>query len=396
MIRTEGRANTGLLAAAAWIGLIVGLAEGPLFFAARLLYRQAVRVNTDILWVAPLVDVTVFVLAAGALLLVARLIRRPPPERTTWFALISMTLVVFISVLSYDRLNPLAVLLLACGLGLRLSSVLGRHAARLGRLFRRTLAPLLVLAVLYGLGVVAAGRVREARAIAGLPENPGAPNVILIILDTVRADHLSTYGYDRETSPQLSALARAGALFSRAYAPASYTLASHGTLLSGLYPQEHGADWSSPMGFHKCGCPVLAQRLRENGYRTAAVSANPFWFTHEHGFDQGFIRFRDYGITPAGKAYQTLVGRIIGDLVLPRLGFEDTPARTRGDRVTREALRWIRSDSEHPFFVTLNYFDAHDPYLTPHPYRDMFAEPGAGSGMINWRLHGEDPALTRA
>jgi len=220
------------------------------------------------------------------------------------------------------------------------------------------------------------------RVMAALPEISGShPNVLLVIVDTLRADHLRVYGYERDTSPNIDRLARQGTLFDTAISASSWTLPSHATMMTGLYPDLHGVDSTKKqLAPHSL---TLAWRLRQAGYRTAAFSANSFFFTRRYGLGQGFLHFGDFFLSPAGALDQlALVSNVYNEMV--RLGWrKNLLGRLTADDINRAALAWILSGPHRPFFVTLNYLDAHDPYLPPQPYRDMFSQHHNPGGRIN-------------
>src|SRR5262249_126880 len=113
----------------------------------------------------------------------------------------------------------------------------------------------------------------------------GAPDVVLVVLDTVRARNLSLYGYTRETSPDLAAIAKDGTLFLAATSPAPWPLPSHPSLFTGRYPASHGAH-----GEHRyldARWPTLADVLRRAGYETFCFTANP-WISDGLGLTRGF------------------------------------------------------------------------------------------------------------
>ncbi len=157
-------------------------------------------------------------------------------------------------------------------------------------------------------------------------ERPPPPNVLLVVLDTVRRDHLSTYGYPRETTPNLSALAASGARYDDVLSPAAWTVPSHATLMTGVAPAVHGAHHEHPV--LDPGHATLAERFRDAGYRTAGFSANPF-VGRPAKLDRGFDTFRR--IDDGGHA------------------------------VSAAALDFVRASPE-PWFVFLNYMEAHMPY----------------------------------
>ena len=177
------------------------------------------------------------------------------------------------------------------------------------------------------------------------------PNIILISLDTLRADHLSLYGYSRKTSPQLDEFAKSATVFSRAQTTAPWTLSAHASLFTGLYPPEHGAQMVRPgEGVDpdaklplSANATTLAEVLAKRGYDTAAVCGNLMYLVPRYGLDQGFRHF------------ETLKG--MGKL---------EPAR--GEEINLRARDWLvernKRGDDAPFFLFLNYMDTHTPYNT--------------------------------
>jgi arylsulfatase A-like enzyme len=231
---------------------------------------------------------------------------------------------------------------------------------------------------------------RPARA------RPGSPNVILIVMDTVRRDRLSVYGSDRPTGPHLESLARTSLVFDRAYAPSTYSLSSHASILTGLPPSIHGAHpveatepdvarrWIVGNRFHAAlrrSVPTIPQELLAAGYHTAGITGNDVFLAEWTGLQRGFEDFastayRSYRYVPAAQP------------VLARLGQEARYPYHRSwpaDAIARLAMQWIdatRGDGQ-PFFLFLNFFDAHAPQLPPSPYDEMFLPPGGRSGMTD-------------
>jgi len=158
-------------------------------------------------------------------------------------------------------------------------------------------------------------------------EPPQRPNVLLVVLDTVRADHLSTYGYERETSPNLTRLAAGGVRFDHVVSTAPWTVPSHASLMTGQVPAVHGAHHES--WALSTDAVTLAERFQNEGWRTGGFSANPF-VGRPTRLDQGFDHFE----------------RIRGG----------------GRKVNAGALDFIAAGRE-PWFVFLNYMEAHMPYM---------------------------------
>jgi arylsulfatase A-like enzyme len=220
----------------------------------------------------------------------------------------------------------------------------------------------------------------EARA---LPP-AGSPNILLIVLDTVRADHLSVYGYERPTTPHLEDLARRAIRFDQARAAAPWTLASHATLFTGRWPHELAASWMCPM---RADVPTLADYLGSLGYATAGFVGNTLYCSYDSGLDRGFAHYRDYRLDGLSalrtvhlvdfllKRIDSLapaLGRTVGSG--PGGGWLEMSIRqfTQADRkdagvVNREFLDWLvrRHQPRRPFFAFLNYVDAHAPYTRP-------------------------------
>ena len=173
----------------------------------------------------------------------------------------------------------------------------------------------------------------------------GAPNVLLISIDTLRADHLSCYGYERATTPNLDRLAKRSIVFEDAHATSSWTLPSMVSAMTSLYPAAHGSnDTKTPLAV---GPRTLAERLNEAGWLTGAVVSQVFCASR-YGLDRGFHYFDD-SLTEFGRANEM---------------FSKTSAK-----VSDKALTWLdaraASPDSRPWFLWLHYFDPHMAYV-PH------------------------------
>jgi len=182
------------------------------------------------------------------------------------------------------------------------------------------------------------------------------PNIVLITLDTTRADRMGFLGSKQGLTPNLDTLARDSAVFTHAYAQAPLTTPSHATILTGTYPQFHQVlDFGMPLA---ANLPFAPEILRAHGYRTAAfVSSlvlNPEP-SYAPGFDRGFETY-DAGFHKAGHGedrYRTV--------------------QRRGDEVVAHALAWLTKHPKGPFFIWVHLYDAHDPYDPPEPYKTRYA-----------------------
>jgi arylsulfatase len=189
-------------------------------------------------------------------------------------------------------------------------------------------------------------------------------NVILVVVDALRPDHLSCHGYYRHTSPRVDSLARSGIRFSDAMTAATYTTTSIASLFTSCVPAVHGV---RTMPAHlEARSLTLAEVLREHGYATGAVVANPL-LTEASGFGQGF---EDYDVKGTG-----------GEDWLHRLAWVRFLARRNSvgdigaDAVTQSALSWLSRHRAEPFFLYLHYMDVHGPVNPPLEYVKRF-DPG--------------------
>lgn len=182
--------------------------------------------------------------------------------------------------------------------------------------------------------------------VLGCTREPSRPSLVLVVIDTLRADHVGAYGYQRPTTPRLDELAARGARFTAAHAATSWTLPSVVSMLTGTYPAEHGVDVADATLNEKRA--TIATVLHAAGYETAAFSANVAFLTDAQGIGRGFDRFEN--VLPAGE--------------------DPFNAGAGADRVTDAALAWLaaRGTARAPYFLYVHYFDPHGPYYPPQEY----------------------------
>ena len=171
-----------------------------------------------------------------------------------------------------------------------------------------------------------AGVVRESGAAALPPPRAGASNVVLIVLDTVRADHLSLYGYGRETTPGSRRLADRGILFDFARSVASWTLPSHASMFTGRWPHELSVDSDRPLDGNT---PTLAEFLGRR-VLTGGFTANTYYTNAWYGIDRGFARYEDAVENRTFSVQETLRCAAIFRRAMPwavRLGLWTTRGR---------------------------------------------------------------------
>ncbi len=189
-------------------------------------------------------------------------------------------------------------------------------------------------------------------------------NVVLVTLDTTRADFFSSYGYPRETTPHFDALAADGALFEQCISVAAVTPVSHASILTGLYPHQHGLRVMFAEGGFRISDHVetLPERLQRAGYRTGAfLSSYPV--TEVFGFDRGFETFDWPALPPAEQRVEK--GEFAG---------WDNKQQRRSDTTTERALAWLADEErgDAPFLMWIHYWDPHGG--TEQPARDLLEE----------------------
>ena len=392
------RTGRDLLVLAASFGLIAGLVEGLellLMHQAQLLnwrlYNRAVWYET--LWIAPLVDVVLFSLAGGFFALIGLIFPRLPINKTAWFTFIFFTIFDWVFVALYGRISLIAILILSVGLSFQLFNSLVKRENSIFPKLRMSLRWLAALTFVLFVTIQGGGWLRERIKTSSLPESQtDAPNVIVIVVDTLRADHLSSYGYERDTSPFMDNLAAQGVLFEHAISPSSWTQPSHASMLTGYYTYEHQAELK-PLDDRFA---TIGEVLQAQGYRTGAFSANTEFFTRRQGFGRGFLHFEDNYLTVPDAFFNSSVYGFIFDFYGLRkaLKYEGVPTRRYADDINHSMFNWLDQDKEKPFFVFINYFDVHDPYTPPEPYRSKFASTPNPGGLVNGFMERYSPSLT--
>lgn len=373
MSGTEGERGLGPIRLAVWVGLLTGFGEAALLAVQRYGMGRMLFLSGDFPWMAPMGEALCFLPVGGLLYLLRRTWPRQFGWQTTIAVLISLG--AFAGLLMYPPLHRAGAALLAIGIGVQAARLLKARPTWFAPMVRwSTLAMTATIAVL-----AAAPRLleksREARIESTLPPAaPSAPNILFIMLDTVRAASLSLYGYGRETTPFLSGRGARGVVFNWAIAPAPWTLPSHASAFTGRWPHELKVDWRVGLDHT---FPTLAEALTERGYRTAGFAANTTYCSEESGLSRGFTHWEAYPANLEMVIKSSSLGRTItGERAIRRLAHEYAPlAHRSADDINGELLRWLdagRSDSSRPFMAFLNYYDAHAPYLPPEGFRGRF------------------------
>ena len=375
-----------LLALSAWCGLAAGWLE----VGTRVLCRSINPTNRlymmsrHFVWLTPLANLLLFFGMGCLLALVTWLGLR----RGGWISLrlLGVATVLPALIVAGPRVYTAAWLTLAMGIAVRLVPWLERTANRSRRWFMFSF-PFLLGLVPVAAGVVSGeARLREWREAHRALPSADSPNVLLIVLDTVRADRLSLHGYYRPTTPALERLARRGIRFDEARATAPWTLPSHASMFTGRWPHELAAKWMSPLGVK---FPTLAEYLGAHGYATAGFVGNTLYCSYDTGLDRGFTHYEDYVVDLHRLRFlqmALLVDRArveisnFGFWLYHNLAAGPVPVwmesvlrpllvvdRKDAGSINRDFLEWLshRQEPDRPFFVFLNYYDTHSPYRPP-------------------------------
>ncbi len=328
--------------------------------------------SRDLYWLAPLGYLLLYVPPAALLGLLTRWWPGLPAMGLTAFGTAATVTASLLTVHFGARLHWSAVLLLSAGMGYQATRLLASREAGVRRVVR-WLAPMLLGAVLLvAAGMPGARAWRERRVLASLPAAGATPNVLLLILDTVRASSLRLYGYDRPTSATLERLAAEGVTFGNALSTAPWTLPSHASMFTGRWPHEQSTGWFRPLDGRDS---TLAEALSARGYATGGFVGNLIYTDYEKGLGRGFQRYRDFRFGLGLVLRSCMLTRRITDSRLLRAltGSDQVLGRKPAATVNAEFLAWLDGVGTRPFFGFLNYYDAHDPYLPPEEWFQRIA-----------------------
>jgi len=370
---------------AAWGALWAGIGQSAITAFNADVRHQIVYASRDAFWMVPLSYLMLFAVLGVVLALVAVIASRLMTARVAtvvclWVALFSLTL-------PYGMIARWAAAALSLGaavaLGRWLTSDPGAWRARVGR-------QVWAMAVLIALvsGATRGWRAWSTRrTIAALPQaSTDAPNVLLIILDTMRSANMHLYGYERQNTPVLERIATQSVVFQNAIAPAPWTLPSHAAMFTGLNPDELSANYVSPLDNAQ---PTLAERLAAHGYETAGFVANHHYTGFDTGLARGFATYEDYKVTvkqtmrsswPMQALYffnpvffggNATIGKTDEDKVL-QVPPKSWAHAKRAIEVVDEFLAWQSAVPDRPYFAFLNMYDAHDPRYAPPDIRKRF------------------------
>jgi arylsulfatase A-like enzyme len=365
---------------AAGCGLVAGLLEVGTIVVRKTAFdaNHLYGMSRHFVWLVPVTNVCVF-LALGSLGWIASLAW---PIRGRWLAARGLCAIALLPVflIAFPRIYTLAWLAVTLGIAMRLVPALESNPRACGRAVKLGFPAALALLLLLAPSPWVVDRTKRSRESARPLPPTGSPNVLLIVMDTVAAGHLSLYGYERPTSTTLAEIAERGIRFDSARAASSWTLPSHATMFTGRWMHELSVGWLNPLDEAR---PTLAEYLGASGYATAGFVANTMFCASDTGLARGFTHYDDF-IFPRYTALKTavLVKRVLAVFgrLLPIVEGRPSLAWMRPyvqqlwqsfvfDRkgaadVNREFLGWLsrRTEPERPFFAFLNYSDAHTPY----------------------------------
>ena len=354
----------------------------------------------DFPWSVPVAHAFLLAVAGASVALVNRALPRWPITARAGAWLLA-TLAIWGALLPLP-LYGVCTLLLAAGLGRPIGTAAAAFAwrPRHARYAWTGILGLLVVLATLSSGLQAVGGYRAMTTAVPAPAR-GARNVVLIVWDTVRAQSVSLYGYDRDNTPNLRRWARKGARYTRAIAPAPWTYPSHSSFFTGQWPYQLNTQWNSRLD---ATYPTLAEYLASRGYQTAGFVANTSCCSYETGLDRGFAQYEDYPLTPQSLLGRTAPGSWIlmnvlshGDFYAAKwTNFQSRDARGINDSF----LDWLKGRRpDRPFFAFLNYYDAHNPYVPPPKYAGHFGiqprYPEDYSFLFDFTMEANDPNWRR-
>jgi arylsulfatase A-like enzyme len=396
-----------VLVLTSWCGLVAGLLEvGAILVRKSFDPNRFSLMSRHFVWLIPVTNLVVFV----ALGFVGWLVIRAWPRRGPWLLARGLCALTIWPMLlaGAPRIFALGWLAVALGVASRVVPLLERNVARIGRLVWVSLpvpaATVVLLAAWPWVGDWIKQRREDART---LPPG-GSPNVLLVVMDTVAAEHLSLHGYPRPTSNTLVELAERGVRFDSARSTCPWTLPSHASMFTGMWYHELSSGWLTPLDQTY---PTLAEFLGARGYATSAFTANYTYCARDSGLARGFTHFEDH-FFPELTCFKmsALVNRVleaiqaVEDLLEGPLEFAQLrpylkylwqlmDTNRKGTAVVNlEFLDWLsaRGRPERPFFTFLNYYDAHFPYqLTPgrmHRFGAMAIDNATRDMIQRWPL----------
>jgi len=394
-MRLRARLAARFVISGALLGLLVGLWEGRLLYCVPSVKQFLVVDSTYVIWLlTPLIDMVWFGAIGAGLGLIAATGENHRARKGIFLAAVLMACAGahigwaahFVHTHSvnfqiYHRFRDILFPLIRFGAGLagallvayflrrQISPWFGSDRRWPLRALAKALAIVLVILTSGLIYYLWAPNLESTRVRANERQAEGRPNIVLITMDTVRADHLSAYGYRRDTTPNLARIAEHGVLFENAISASSWTLPSLSSIYTGLLPHQSGADVFRPLN---PGWKTIAGVLSEHGYATAGFNANYYYGESGWGLGNGFGTYDDDRTTLLYNLSRTLVGRAAVQPVYQNIDRYDAFFRRNAADLNQDVFDWLRDKPSGPYYLYINYFDVHSPYLAPAPYSHRF------------------------
>ena len=357
-----------------WVGAGIGVLFGWIEYAI-LLGRQRFfqdpmfEYTSYVAFSTPLMSLVAFLVLAALLFLVLMRLPHPLPERALGFVLGGLVGYGATGLLNLG-IARWARVLFAVGVALQMSGLLADPKRRaLAWLRRAALAGMVWIVVAFAFLFVnpSLGGPTSAEGVGQ------RPNVLILLLDTVRAQNLSLHGHRRETSPNLDRLASEGVWFARAIAPSGYTFTSHATLFTGRTPTELAIDQWTPLSDES---PTLAEVLSAEGYASAGFMSNTIFGRRYFRLGRGFNRFERSSFRLGDLVKDAWLMAFFARRVESMTGPLVEHPFKRASEIRSDFSDWLDGIEGQPYFAFLNFMDAHGPRRPPPPFEDMYLEDG--------------------
>jgi arylsulfatase A-like enzyme len=323
-------------------------------------------------WMIPASNLSVFLAAGLALGVLARirprLAGRAAPLAFGFLCVLALLLTI-------PGLYTMAAVTLAGGVGAAIARRFVARPARVRRVLAWSAAVMGFAAFVLAGRDVSQGKLLGRPVVPAAPAPAGSPNLLILVLDTVRAESLSLYGHSRKTTPNLDRLAARAVRFDQARSTAPWTLPSHASLFTGRWPHELKVGESRPLD---ATYPTLAEFLTGRGYATGGFIANTFfcnaWFGLGRGFQHYDDFYREQQAVSVGEALRcSSLGRLAVRLLHEPFGIDRR--RKDASQVNGDFLAWLDKQQGRPFLGFINYFDVHTPYFLPPGAEHRFGRP---------------------
>ena len=360
---------------ACWTGIAFGLAEGVNAVIRRRVHHLPTGEYSwpELLWMPPLAAVVTLTLVTALAVLGDRALRARG-------GLLRLTPLLLVGLAVYGAMRSIrpgihtsAAVLLAAGCTVALAQLPNTWLSGVRRTLRWPLPLAIAAFVAWAVGVPWYRKYVDNQARKALPSAAAdAPNVLLVIWDAARAQSLSVYGAARPTTPELTKLAQDATVFDHAFATSSWSLPSHASMYTGRDAHEIEIGRTKPLDDTY---PTLAEVLARHGYVTGGFTANLFYGSRDFGIGRGFSWYDDEApVSPTKIATTWSITRQALTRWRLRSGDHQSVVRRHGDDVRDDFLSWVDRRNGRPFYASINFFDAHEPYLAPRPFNLAFAK----------------------